>query len=189
MGKTVFVSGGQRSGKSSYAQKQVEILSAENQVAPVYLATARIWDEDMKLRIDRHREDRSQSYMSWKTIECEKEISKIQLAEGTPLVLDCITLWLSNWSYDFQQKIAKDSQEVPKNFVDQLLVLVKAEWDAFLKLNLNCYVISNELGMGLHADTSLGRQFIDLQGFMNQYISKQADESYFMVSGQALNVK
>jgi len=169
MGKIIFITGGQRSGKSSYAMQRAMELS-EN---PVYLATARIWDDDFKNRVQKHKNDRS---TSWVNIEEQKEISKISL-NGKVVVLDCITLWLTNYFTD-------------NHFdMDKSLEQAKKEWDKFIENDFTLIVISNEIGMSLHADTEAGRKFTDLQGWMNQYIAKFADEVIFMVSGIPMKVK
>jgi len=169
MGKIIFITGGQRSGKSSYAMQKALELS-EN---PVYLATARIWDEDFKNRVQKHKTDRSNN---WINIEEEKEISKLTL-NGKVVVLDCITLWLTNYFTDNHFDLDKSLEQAKK------------EWDKFIKNNFTLIVISNEIGMSLHADTEAGRKFTDLQGWMNQYIAKSADEVILMVSGIAVKIK
>jgi len=169
MGKIIFITGGQRSGKSSYAMQKALELSDN----PVYLATARIWDDDFKKRVQKHQTDRSNN---WINIEEEKEISKISL-NGKVVVLDCITLWLTNYFTD-------------NHFdMDKSLEQAKNEWDKFIENDFTLIVISNEIGMSLHADTEAGRKFTDLQGWMNQYIAKFADEVIFMVSGIPMKVK
>src|SRR5690554_7912398 len=87
-----FISGGQRSGKSSYAQQLAEASSKQ----PVYLATARHWDEDFSQRIERHQRDRGPQ---WTTVEEEKHLGRVALEKRTVL-LDCITLWLTNIFHD-----------------------------------------------------------------------------------------
>jgi adenosylcobinamide kinase/adenosylcobinamide-phosphate guanylyltransferase len=163
-----FVTGGQRSGKSSHAQKLAEELST----APIYLATSRIWDEDFRQRVERHQNDRGNQ---WTTIEEEKQLSKLRF-KGQTVLLDCITLWLTNIFYDNNNDVEKSLQEA------------KAEWDAFIKQDFNLIVVSNELGMGVHPENEIARKFADLQGWMNQYIAKKADEVILMVSGIPLTV-
>ncbi|MGL4328206.1 MAG: bifunctional adenosylcobinamide kinase/adenosylcobinamide-phosphate guanylyltransferase, partial [Tannerellaceae bacterium] len=92
MKEIIFVTGGQRSGKSRYAQSLAESMSDK----PVYLATARRWDEDFENRIRRHQADRGEQ---WETIEKDKEISSLDLS-GKTVLLDCITLWLTNIFHD-----------------------------------------------------------------------------------------
>ena len=164
-----YISGGERSGKSSYAQKLAESLSE----TPFYLATSRIWDADFKKRVDRHVSDRDER---WTTIEEEKNISTV-IDKNTTVVIDCVTLWLTNFYVD------------TKNDVQQSLKLAKEEIDKLVKIDATIIIISNEIGMGLHADTEIGRKFTELQGWVNQYIAKKADKATFMVSGLPLILK
>lgn len=164
-----YITGGERSGKSNYAQKLAESLTD----APIYLATSRIWDEDFKKRVDRHLADRDER---WTTIEEEKNISSV-ITENTTVVIDCVTLWLTNFYVDTEYNI------------ETSLVLAKEEIDKLSTINANIIIISNEIGMGLHATTESGRKFTELQGWTNQHIGKHADKAFFMVSGLPLTLK
>jgi adenosylcobinamide kinase/adenosylcobinamide-phosphate guanylyltransferase len=165
----IYVTGGERSGKSSYAQQ----LALGYSQAPVYLATSRIWDDDFKNRVHRHIQERDGR---WTTIEEEKEISKINL-DGKVVVMDCVTLWLTNYYTDTKY----NSQES--------LRLAKAEFDKVKTDTGTLIIISNELGMGMHADTEIGRKFTELQGWMNQYIAARADKAILMISGIPVTIK
>ncbi len=92
-----FITGGQRSGKSSYAQKLALELSGN----PVYMATSRIWDEGHKQRIKRHQADRGEE---WSNIEEEKVLSRHDL-KGRVVLIDCVTLWLTNYFFDNDSSI------------------------------------------------------------------------------------
>ena len=164
-----YISGGQRSGKSRYAQDLALQLSPN----PVYLATSRIWDDDHRQRIARHVADRDDR---WTTLEEEKYPSRLDLV-GRVVVLDCVTLWLTNFFTDTNYD------------VDETLRQAQAEVNQLLALDCTLLVISNEIGMGLHATTEAGRKFTDLQGWLNQYIAQRADRAIFMVSGLPLVVK
>ncbi|MDF2430786.1 MAG: adenosylcobinamide kinase / adenosylcobinamide-phosphate guanylyltransferase [Mucilaginibacter sp.] len=164
-----YITGGTRSGKSSYAQKLALSLSDQ----PVYLATARKWDDDFKQRIKRHQDDRDER---WENIEEEKYPSKIEL-KGRVVVLDCVTLWLTNFFSD------------GKYNVDETLSFIKNDFDQLAGVDARWIIISNEIGMGMHADTEIGRKFADLQGWINQHIAERADKAIFMVSGIPLNLK
>jgi len=164
-----YISGGQRSGKSRYAQDLALQLSPR----PVYLATSRAWDDDHRQRIARHVADRD---ARWTTLEEEKYLSRLDLT-GRVVVLDCVTLWLTNFFTDANYK------------VETALGQAQAEFDKLLTQDCTLLVISNEIGMGLHAPTEAGRKFTDLQGWLNQYIAQRADHAIFMVSGLPLTVK
>lgn len=164
-----FITGGARSGKSRYAQE----LALQWSGQPVYIATARAWDDEFKQRIKRHQQDRDER---WTSLEEEKYISKLSL-ENKVIVIDCITLWLTNFFVDLKSKI------------DECLVDCKQEVDAWLGMNNRFIIVSNEIGMGVHAETEVGRRFTDLQGWMNQYIAERAEEAVLMVSGLPLKIK
>jgi len=165
-----FITGGQRSGKSSFAQT----LALQKSDNPVYLATARIWDDDFKQRVQRHQDDRGPE---WTNIEEPVSISKTDI-EGRVVVLDCITLWLTNLFFDNQNLS-----------IDEVLNLAKTEFEKLLQKDATFYVISNEIGLGGHAENALARRFTDLQGWMNQYIASKSDEATLMVSGLPVKLK
>lgn len=165
----IVITGGQRSGKSSFAQQLAREFSSE----PVYLATARQWDQDFEKRIARHRSDRGDA---WRTVEEDKHISRPDLT-GHTVVLDCITLWLTNIYYDHEYN------------AEASLKWAMEEWDRFIERDFRLIVVTNEIGMGVHAQSETARHFTDLQGWMNQYIARKAPEVYLMVSGIPVKVK
>lgn len=164
-----YITGGERSGKSSYAQNLA--LSLSN--TPKYVATSRIWDGNHQKRIDRHIADRDDR---WTSVEEEKAISTV-IKNKEVVVMDCVTLWLTNYFVD------------TKNNIEASLSLAKEEFDKLLELDATIIVISNEIGMGVHASTEIGRKFTELQGWMNQHIAKHADKAIMMVSGIPLTLK
>lgn len=168
-GKIVFITGGQRSGKSSFAQNRAKELSPN----PVYLATARVWDDEFKQRIQRHQNERGEE---WENIEAEVAIDLVDL-DGRTVVLDCITLWLTNIFMDNDGDVLRS--------LDQ----AKRIWADFKSQNMSAMVVSNEIGMGVIPENKMARRFADLQGWMNQHIAATADEVILMVSGLPVKVK
>lgn len=164
-----YITGGERSGKSSYAQDLALSLSGN----PKYIATSRVWDGNHQKRIDRHVNDRDNR---WTSVEEEKEISKYINKDET-VVIDCVTLWLTNYFVD------------TKNDIEQCLTLAKEEFDKLIGMDANIIIISNEIGMGVHAHTEVGRKFTELQGWVNQHIAKKADKATLMVSGIPVKLK
>ncbi|MGA2449099.1 MAG: bifunctional adenosylcobinamide kinase/adenosylcobinamide-phosphate guanylyltransferase [Polyangiaceae bacterium] len=164
-----LVLGGVRSGKSRFAQR----VALELSNAPVYLATSRAWDEDHAARIARHRSDRGPE---WMTIEEERSIARPELA-GRVVVVDCVTLWLTNLFADssWRPSVAWDLARMEL----ERLMLVDATW----------ILVSNELGSGPHASTHEGRAFVDTHGFLNQAIAAQAVAVTWMVAGIAVAIK
>jgi len=165
----VFITGGARSGKSRYAQ-QLALQLSNN---PVYLATARRWDDDFEKRIQRHQAERDER---WTSIEEEKYISRLPVS-GKVIVMDCVTLWLTNFFTDNNYEIESSLQQC------------QAEIDKLDTAANTFIIISNEIGMGTHADTETGRKFTDLQGWINQYIAEKAGKVVFMVSGIPMIIK
>lgn len=170
MSEIIFITGGQRSGKSSFAQE----LALKKNPQPMYLATARNWDDDFNNRIQRHQADRGSE---WVNKEEEKYISNVDIPENSVVVVDCITLWLTNFFVD------------NNNDVDVCLEEAKCEFEKFSDKNITAIIVSNEIGMSLHAQTEIGRKFTDLQGWMNQFIAKKADEVYLIISGIPQKIK
>ncbi len=164
-----FITGGERSGKSRFAQDLALKLTSN----PVYCATARVWDQDFENRVHRHQNDRD---ARWTNIHIEKEIGAIQVEQNV-ILIDCVTLWLTNWYVDFQYDI------------DSCLVACKEQLNQLFLLEKNIIIISNEIGMGVHATTEMGRKFVELQGWINQEIAQKAHHVVFMVSGLPLIVK
>src|SRR6185437_6301697 len=165
----IFITGGARSGKSRYAQERALQFSGN----PVYVATARIWDEEFRNRVDRHRQDRDER---WTLLEEEKYIGGLSL-DGKTAVIDCVTLWINNFYSDLRYD------------AEACLEACRQEVDRLLQQEARIIIISNEIGMGMHADTEAGRKFTELQGWVNQYITGRADEVIFMISGIPLTVK
>jgi adenosylcobinamide kinase/adenosylcobinamide-phosphate guanylyltransferase len=140
---------------------------------PAYLATARRWDNDFEKRIARHQAERD---ARWENLEEEVTISKVRTTRQV-IVLDCITLWLAN--------LFADHQYDP----EASLAFAQAELNRAFSQTVTWVVISNEIGMGVHAATEAGRKFVELQGWVNQHIASRADEAYLMVSGLSLKIK
>ena len=164
-----LITGGERSGKSTYAESEALRLSK----SPVYLATARVWDEEFRQRILRHQERRGPE---WTNIEEDIRPSKYDFT-GRVVLIDCITLWATNYFFDMQQD------------VDQALEALKKEFDTLVQQDATFIFVTNELGMGGMSESRTQRLFTQLQGWMNQYVAARADRVTLMVSGLPLTVK
>lgn len=164
-----LILGGVRSGKSKYAMQLATQLSPN----PVYVATARVWDDDFKKRVERHQADRD---AQWVTREEHKYLSKLEL-NGKVAVIDCVTLWLTNFFVDADGDVEKT------------LPALQTEFDELSKQNATLIFVSNEVGMSIHNPTELGRTFADAQGWMNQYIAARASKVVLMVAGIPIPIK
>ena len=169
MKRIILITGGQRSGKSSKAEELALSLSAN----PVYLATAHIWDDEFRERVRKHQERRGPQ---WTNIEEEIHLSHHDLS-GRVVVIDCVTLWLTNFFFQLDSKVDKSLEEA------------KAEFDAFTQHDATYIFVTNEIGSGGTSENAIQRKFTDLQGWMNQYIASKADDVILMVSGIAVKVK
>ncbi|MGQ1947838.1 bifunctional adenosylcobinamide kinase/adenosylcobinamide-phosphate guanylyltransferase [Geofilum sp. OHC36d9] len=165
-----FVTGGQRSGKSRFAQE----WAMKKTTKPYYLATSRIWDDDFKQRIARHQKDRGDN---WTTLEIPVHLSQADVT-GKVVVLDCITMWLTNIYFDNQSLT-----------IDEILEIAKEELNKLFEKECELIIISNEIGMGGHAENEIARKFADLQGWTNQFIASLANTVTLMVSGLPLKIK
>lgn len=181
----IYISGGARSGKSSYAES---LLSGKENV--LYIATAIPFDDEMKDRIKRHKDRRSDS---WDTLEeyknfKEKLIPRIHNKDF--ILFDCITVMVSNIMVvdndcDWNNLTVEKSNELENkvfNEIDSLLEILK-------DFKGTSILVSNELGMGIVPDNALGRIFRDIAGRVNQKIAKFSDEAYFLVSGIPVKIK
>jgi adenosylcobinamide kinase / adenosylcobinamide-phosphate guanylyltransferase len=166
-----FITGGARSGKSNYAQQEALKIAPD----PLYIATARRCpeDEDFSQRIQRHIADRDQR---WTCIEEPLYLGRLPV-ENRVVVIDCVTLWISNI-----YSLYKQDEE-------QSLKEIKTQINSLQKQNARFFIISNEIGMGLHAETAIGRKFTDLQGWTNQWLGSVADKVVLMISGIPLLIK
>lgn len=169
MRRIILITGGQRSGKSSYAEKIALSLSPN----PVYIATSRIWDEEFRQRVLKHQERRGPE---WTNIEEEKTLSWHKI-ENRVALIDCVTLWCTNFFFDVDANI------------DVALQNIKQEFDQFTKQNATFIFVTNEIGSGAVSENPIQRRFTDLQGWINQYIASKADQVYLMISGIPLLIK
>lgn len=168
MKRIILITGGQRSGKSRQAEELALSLSEQ----PVYLATAHIWDDEFRERVNIHQQRRGPQ---WTTIEEERWLSRHDVS-GRVVVIDCVTLWLTNFFTETSD-------------VQQTLEMAKAEFDRFTAQEATFIFVTNEIGSGGVSDNALQRRFTDLEGWMNQYIAQQADEVVLMVSGIPVRIK
>lgn len=160
-----LVLGGARSGKSAYAERLVRALGG----APTYIATAEAWDDEMRDRIGKHQADRGPG---WRLVEAPLHLPDAVRATGGPVLVDCLTLWLSN--------VMLAERDVEAATADLLAALGTAP---------QVVLVSNEVGMGLVPDTPLGRRFRDAQGRLNQAVAAAVPQVVFVAAGLPLVLK
>ncbi len=166
--KLTFILGGARSGKSAYA----ETLLRQHPAPWLYIATAQAFDDEMTERIATHRARRGDG---WQTVEAPQDLAGAlaATAERQPVLLDCLTLWLSN------RMLAEADIEAECAELTEVLSRPRGPW----------VVVSNEVGLGIVPDNALARRFRDEAGRLNQKIAATADEVLFMTAGLPMKVK
>lgn len=181
MEKLTFILGGARSGKSSHVQK----LAEESGKIITFIATAQAFDDEMKARIQKHREDRPSE---WQTLEVQKDISDylIQHPQQTDIyLLDCITLLANNVFMRFIENDLVNEIKAKDALENEITKLIKY----INEHNEEWIIISNEVGLGLVPPYQMGRVYRDLLGWANQQLAKEADSVLFLVAGIPMVVK
>ena len=164
-----LVLGGARSGKSAYAEALVEGHAGSH----VYLATGRAWDDEMRERIDRHRDRRGPA---WRTVEAPLDLCGAIRAErraDRAILIDCLSLWITNLMLDERDVDAAADE----------LVGCLSDGDGPL------VCVSNEVGLGIVPDNAMARAFRDHAGRLHQSIAAIADEVTFVAAGLPLRLK
>lgn len=177
--RLTLILGGVRSGKSDYAQR----LAAESGRPVFYLATATAGDEEMAERIARHRAARPSH---WRTLEAPTNVGQALeavLAGGELVLMDCLTLLVSNLMMEGGEGITADRLEAEVVHELEAVLKVCAERETAL------IVVSNEVGMGLVPPYPMGRVYRDVLGRANQWLAARADRVVLMVAGIPLVVK
>ncbi len=198
MKRIILVTGGQRSGKSTYAEKMVLEMAAGNSVhgdgRAVYMATSRIWDEEFAHRVKLHKERRGPQ---WINIEEPKYLGRHDVA-GRVVLIDCVTLWSTNFFFDLSTEVQDESVKATMNageaqesanLVERTLQQIKDEFERFTSQDATFVFVTNEIGLCGVPENKVQRQFTDLLGWLNQYIASRADEVVFMVSGIPMKIK
>jgi len=187
----IFITGGARSGKSSFGLKLAEdrlkeIFGDESNsgatfIRPLkaYIATAQAFDEEIKERIERHKKQRGKD---WYTVEEPVDIVRAlnELRDYPVILLDCLTLWISN--------LILNNLDIEKE-IRRFLDAIKSSTFNPQPCSSILLIVSNEVGMGIVPENELARRFRDLAGVLNQEVAEIADEVYFMVSGIPVKIK
>lgn len=170
-----LVLGGARSGKSGYAERQ----ATQSGLDVIYIATAEARDSEMQTRIDRHRRDRPPH---WLTVEQPIELAAVMAAHDAPgrlLLVDCLTLWLSNILFDSQGRLQRP--------------VWQQQTDALFSTLPHCggsvLMVSNEIGMGVVATDPMTRLFVDEAGFLHQRLARLCDKVTWVVAGLPQTLK
>ena len=183
MKKTILLLGGARSGKSHYAQEIAQKISPK----VLFVATAEAGDEDMRLRIERHRQARP---AAWRTLEASDHIGRrieVEIGDAQLVIIDCITLLVNNifGCYDEMQ-----FENIADSVLEKAVIAEIQQLQTCLKkVAASFIIVSNEVGLGIVPDNRMGRLYRDILGRANQILAQNADEVYLMVAGIPLRVK
>jgi adenosylcobinamide kinase/adenosylcobinamide-phosphate guanylyltransferase len=170
--RIVLVGGGVRSGKSAFALTRAEQLGQQR----VFVATAEPLDDEMRVRVRDHRDERAGRY---RTVEAPRELEAALRAlapEVEVVVIDCLTLWLTNLLLD-----GLDARAMQQR--------VEALAEELLRRRFHAIIVTNEVGLGIVPENALARAFRDATGRAHQLLGRVADELYFGVMGQLLRLK
>lgn len=179
MGKIILVIGGGRSGKSKFAEK-LALKLGNNRAA--YIATAEIFDDEMKNRVKIHRERRGNEWTTFESpFNADKTISEV--AKNFDVILfDCVTVYLSNFlcntNLDDNEKIFADFENLIKNLIDSVK-----------KSDSTVIFVTNEVGAGIVPENKLARKFRDLAGIANQMLATESEQVFMTVAGIAIDLK
>jgi adenosylcobinamide kinase/adenosylcobinamide-phosphate guanylyltransferase len=181
----ILVTGGARSGKSSFAEEKIKDLGEKI----LYIATAIGFDEEMRERIKRHRLQRPES---WETLEAFRDFGQLLppiINKYDAVLLDCVTVMVSNImlqkAMDWEKMSTDDIREAENEVyreIGKLLSIVSESGIPFI-------MVTNELGMGVVPPTVLGRAIRDIGGRVNQRLARAAQEVYLCVSGIPVKIK
>jgi len=178
LGRIILVTGGARSGKSSFAEKLALKLGGGR---AAYIATAQIFDDEMNFRVKLHRERRGDNWTTFEAPFAAEE--KISAAKNFRAILfDCVTLYVSNF-------ICAANLDDEKFLYDELRGRIQKLIDAAKNSDAVIIFVSNEVGAGIVPENKLARIFRDLAGLANQMIAAQAEQVFLTVAGLAVDVK
>lgn len=222
----ILITGGARSGKSSFAERYAARLGSQG----AYIATAQAYDDEMRERIGLHRRQREDGSFRWSTVEEPFELAQVLSLWGTGpfadapesresaaitaeqpslepsgdfqtetqvlesigasmtdsdvvVLVDCLTLWLTNWLLRWEQEA-----DVEKRLMDKIEELTAA-CRQYTDSGRHLLLVTNEVGYGLVPEYKLGRQFRDVSGWMNQRLAREAEQVFLVTSGIPLELK
>ena len=168
--RVIMVTGGQRSGKSVFAEGMALEMSSH----PTYLATARVYDEEMQNRVRIYQERRKSH---WRNIEAPLSIETVGFSKDEVVLIDCLTLWATNWLFEKNEDIT------------EALSAIKHQIRLLMDKGITMIIVTTEIGLGGVSSNALQRKFTDLQGMVNQYVGLIADEVYMVISGIPMKIK
>lgn len=186
-GKSILITGGARSGKSSYAEKLAKDLKGNI----LYIATSIPFDEEMKQRVKKHQESRPKEWDTYEGFKNLGSVIKSQAHQYDGILIDCVTIMVTNLLFDYigdydVDNLVKDKTDEIERSIEKD---IKALLEAIKACDIPVILVTNELGSGIVPERKLGRIFRDIAGRMNQIIGANVDEVYLAVCGIPLKIK
>lgn len=179
MGKIILVTGGARSGKSSFAEKLALKLGGGR---AAYLATAQIFDDEMAYRVRIHKERRGKNWLTFESpFNADKSIT-FAAKNFNVILFDCVTIYVSNF-------LCAADLDDEKILYDNLRGLIQKLIDAVKNSDVTTIFVTNEVGGGIVPENKLARRFRDLAGLANQMLAAQAEKVFLTVAGIAIDIK
>ncbi len=206
-GRLILVTGGARSGKSTYAERLAAQLAEPQGGRVTYIATSQTYDEEMEQRVHAHRTSRPET---WTTVECPVEVpaavraAAAGAAQDAPpvILLDCVTLWVTNLlfqggafggsappdeGYNYDKDLLPAAEE--RAAAARVTAAVDGLAAAVAGTGVTLVAVTNEVGLGVVPEYPLARLYRDQLGWANQRLARDADGLYLLVSGYPLDVK
>lgn len=189
MPRTQFILGGQKSGKSRRAELLArQWLAADAAHQAVLVATGQAWDAEMSERIARHQRDRAERVPGMQTLEEPRDLAAVLALHSHPqrlLVIDCLTLWLTNWLMPVEEENFESKQAQSQDWKAQLALFLKAIDEAAGPVIL----VGNEIGLGVIPMGKEVRAFVDALGVLNQQVAAHCESATLMCAGLPLALK
>ena len=183
--RIVFIIGGARSGKSSYAQEMAGSISGK----VLFVGTAEPLNEDMQTRIEKHQRERP---ASWQTLEASTNIAEeitCHIGDAGVVLIDCLTLLTSNLILGEERGFAGEKEIDEKADENRAMAEIEALIEFMNKSDATFIIVSNDVGLGLVPENQLGRIYRDVLGRVNQLVARHASEVDFLVAGIPVKVK
>lgn len=175
-----LVTGGARSGKSTFAENLYK-----DSLDVVYIATSKIYDEEMKDRVKLHRESRPSI---WRTYEGNYNLVN-SLGDEKNYLLDCITVLTSNIMFDLSEGVEHIDYELQRTIEDTVFKEVEVLINSINKKEYNLVMVTNEVGDSIVPEHHISRVFRDIQGRINQRLAKISDSVYLVCCGIPVKIK
>ncbi|MBG9980112.1 bifunctional adenosylcobinamide kinase/adenosylcobinamide-phosphate guanylyltransferase [Facklamia sp. DSM 111018] len=200
MGQLIYITGGAKSGKSSFAEQDI-MNSQKEPIAYIATQAREFGDEEMERSIKLHQQSRPKE---WTTFEQYQSLDQliIEIEKSYQgILIDCATVWVTNILFDYWKANANSSGQEVEQYIDHLTMSEISASEQFLKNELfkllkavgnsdiSVWIVSNEVGSGIVPNNKLARIFRNLQGIVNQELAREAEQVYWLISGIPMKIK